>query len=125
MARLQLPTRGQLARFGAPAAFLLGVTVAVLLVRAGLADSGGSAPATTPTTVATTLPETTATTATIETSPTTTTTPEDEARFYTIERGDTLATVAANFGTTVEQLLTLNPGVDPTELRIGQRIRVE
>jgi LysM repeat protein len=116
--RLQLPSRTGLARFGAPAAFLLGVTVAVLLVRAGLAGSEGATSVTSTTTVATTR----TTTSTRER--TTTTSTQEEPRFYTIERGDTFGTVAAEFGTTVERLIELNPGVDTTELRIGQRIRV-
>jgi LysM repeat protein len=33
--------------------------------------------------------------------------------------------VAQKYSTTVEQLLTLNPGVDPTALHIGQRIRIQ
>jgi LysM repeat protein len=121
MARLELPSRVQLARFGAPAAFLAGVTIAVLLVRAGLADSGEtSTPATTATVPATTSGAET-TTARTTTAATTTV----EERFYTIEAGDTFATVAAQFDTTVEELIILNPDVDPRSLRIGQRIRVE
>ena len=42
-----------------------------------------------------------------------------------IEAGDTLADVADQFDTTVEQLLVLNPDVDPVALTIGQRIRVK
>lgn len=75
---------------------------------------------TTATTATTTRP-TTATGTTNET----TTTEQPEPRFYTIERGDTFGSVAAEFDTTVERLIELNPGVDTTELRIGQRIRVE
>ncbi len=41
-----------------------------------------------------------------------------------IQEGDTLADVAEAFDTTVEQLLVLNPDVDPVSLTIGQRIRV-
>jgi LysM repeat protein len=46
------------------------------------------------------------------------------ARYYTIQSGDTLAAVAAKQNTTVADLLRLNPGVDPTALHVGQRIRV-
>jgi LysM repeat protein len=115
--RPQLPSRARLARFGAPAAFLLAATVAVLLIRAGLAGSEGVSRVTTTTTATTTRPATT--------RPRRTTTTREEPRFYTIERGDTFGSVAAEFGTTVERLIELNPGVDTTELRIGQRIRVE
>ena len=117
----QLPSRANLARFGAPAAFLAGVTVAVLLIRAGLGAS--DAPATTPaTTVPTeTRPATTATTRETTTTATNTT----EQRFYTVEAGDTYGSIAAEFDTTVDSLRELNPDVDETQLTIGQRIRVE
>ena len=46
------------------------------------------------------------------------------ASTYTIESGDTLQTIADQYGTTVEELLVLNPGVDPTALQVGQAIRV-
>ena len=112
---MQLPRRGDLARFAAPAAFLLAVTIAVLLVRAGF-QGGTSGGATTGLT--TTSP---AATTTVETSTTTT---QPAKRFYTIQAGDTLDIVAAKYGKTVDDLVTLNPGVDPHALRIGQKIRV-
>ena len=113
---MQLPRRGDLARFAAPAAFLLAVTIAVLLVRAGF-QGGTSGGATTGLTT-TTSP---AATTTVETSTTTT---QPAKRFYTIQAGDTLDIVAAKYGKTVDDLVTLNPGVDPHALRIGQKIRV-
>jgi LysM repeat protein len=114
----RLPTRANVARFGAPAAFLAAVTVAVLLVRAGLSPSDDVAATTTATT-------TTATTRPTTTRRTTTATTTEEQRFYTIERGDTFGSIAAEFDTTVDRLRELNPEVDPTQLTIGQRIRVE
>jgi LysM repeat protein len=108
--------RQQLARLAAPAALLLGATVLVLLVRSALDDE----PAAT-TTPATTAPATATDTA--ATTVTTTAASEPEA-FYTIESGDTLESIAAAYGTTVEELLRLNPGIDPTNLTVGQRIRV-
>ena len=113
---MQLPRRGDLARFAAPAAFLLAVTIAVLLVRAGF-QGGTSGGATTGLTT-TTSP---AATTTVETSTTTT---QPAKRFYTIQAGDTFDIVAAKYGKTVDDLVTLNPGVDPHALRIGQKIRV-
>jgi peptidoglycan endopeptidase LytF len=104
-----------LARFAAPAAFLLAATIAVLLVRAALTDEGE---ATTPPAATTTAPTTT-------TSPGTTTTSAAGAEYYKIQAGDTLAVVAEQYDTTVEQLMTLNPDVDPVALTIGQRIRVK
>ena len=122
----QLPSRARLARFGAPAAFLAGFTVAVLLVRAGL--SAPEEPATTATAAATTGATTTRAGTTRRTTTarrTTTGTTAENPRFYTIEAGDTFGSVAAEFDTTVERLVELNPGVDPSALTIGQRIRVE
>ena len=113
---MQLPRRGDLARFAAPAAFLLAVTIAVLLVRAGF-QGGTSGGATTGLTTTTTPAATT----TVETSTTTT---QPAKRFYTIQSGDTLETVAAKFGTTTQKLLALNPTIDPHALSIGQKIRI-
>jgi LysM repeat protein len=108
-----------LARYAAPAAFLLAATIAVLLVRAALTDDGA---ATTPPAATTTLPTTTANPTDTGTGTTTNTA---GAEYYKIKGGDTLAVVAEQYGTTVEQLMVLNPDVDPVALTIGQRIRVK
>ena len=42
-----------------------------------------------------------------------------------VQSGDTLGSIAQKYNTTVDELTTLNPGIDPTALHIGQRIRVE
>jgi LysM repeat protein len=107
-----------LARYAAPAAFLLAATIAVLLIRSGLSSDDATAPPTAATTAATTAQQRPATT----TARATTTAPT--AQFYVIQEGDTLADVAAEHDTTVEELLILNPDVDPVSLTIGQRIRV-
>jgi LysM repeat protein len=121
----RLPSRARLARFAAPAAFLAAVTVAVLLVRAGLSASDEPG-ATTATPAATTATRATTTRRTTTAATTTAgTTTAGEPRFYTIESGDTFASIAAEFDTTVDRLRELNPEVDPTQLTIGQRIRVE
>ena len=118
--------RRELTRFGAPALFLLAVTVAVLLVKSGL-DSGSSAETVaTPTTTAhattTTAPTTTITLTGSGTSATTTA--PANARYYVIQSGDTFGTIASQYNTTADELMTLNPGVDPSALQPGQRIRV-
>jgi LysM repeat protein len=59
-----------------------------------------------------------------QTRHTTTTSTTTAARYYTIESGDTLGSVAIKEHTTVEDLLRLNPGIDPQALHVGQRIRV-
>lgn len=119
----------RLARYAAPAAFLLAVTIAVLLVRAGLSNGSETVPP------AATAPATTdgpVDTAPVDTVPVDTTAVTGEtttdpagAEYYEIEPGDTLAVVADEFDTTVEELLVLNPDIDPVALTIGQRIRVK
>jgi LysM repeat protein len=111
--------RRELARFLAPAAFLLALTIAALLVRAGL-RGGDDTQATTPLTSLVTERVTTA-----EARTTTTTKKKPPAkRFYTIQSGDTLDVVAAKFQTTTDRLLALNPGIDPHALTVGQKVRV-
>jgi LysM repeat protein len=104
--------RAEAKRYGAPAAFLAAVTIAVLLVRSGL--DTGSSPA--PTTAA-------ARTATTTTTASTTTRGQ-QPHYYRIRAGETISDVALKFHTTVAELLSLNPGVEPTTLIVGQRIRV-
>ena len=43
---------------------------------------------------------------------------------YTIRPGDTLYSLAVMFGTTVEELLNTNLGLDPYNLRIGEQIYI-
>ncbi len=107
----------RLARYAAPVAFLAAATVAILLVRSGL-DNGDATPPPATTSAATTA-------ATTEPGTTGTTTNEAGAEFYVIQAGDTLAVIADEHDTTVEQLLVLNPDVDPVALTVGQRIRVK
>ena len=42
-----------------------------------------------------------------------------------VQSGDTLGSIAQKYSTTVDELMTLNPGIDPTALNIGQKIRVK
>ena len=105
--------RGEVKRYGAPAAFLAAVTIAVLLVRSGLQTK--ASPATTSVSTTQSTPTTTGAT---------TGTTAKQKQFYRLRAGETLSDVAIRFGTTVEDLLALNPGIEPTNLNIGQRIRV-
>jgi LysM repeat protein len=123
--------RKELARYGAPAAFLAAVTIAVILIKSGL--SGGSGSTTTvglfPTTTRTAT-TTTTTTKLVLTTPqattaTTTETTTPAAEYYAVHSGDTLGSIAQKYGTTVDELMTLNPGIDPTALLIGQKLRVK
>jgi LysM repeat protein len=108
-----------LARLAAPAALLLAATVAVLLIQSAL-ESGDDTSTTTTPTVATSPPSA----APAPPPPPPAATGAD-ARYYRVRSGDTLETIAEQYGTTVEVLLVLNPNVDPVELTIGQRIRVQ
>ena len=101
-------TRVLLARYAAPAAFLAAATAAVLLIRAAVDDRAAPRPE----------PRR----APVATRPAAAGGPTRNA-FYVIRAGDTLEDVARRFGTTVDRLLALNPGIEPTSLRIGQRVR--
>jgi LysM repeat protein len=106
--------RRELTRYGAPAAFLAAVTIAVLLIKAGLNEGSK------PTTTGHALPTTT------RPAPHPKPTPRRiPARvYYTVQSGDTLGAIALSQHTTVSELLRLNPGIDPRALHSGQRIRV-
>jgi LysM repeat protein len=117
-------TSRELKRYGAPAAFLAAATIAVLLIKAGLSDGSNTETATsaaTTTRATTTAPKVTTQVVITGTTPTTT---DAGGQYYVIQSGDTLGSIAVRYDTTVEELIRLNPDVDPTALRVGQRIRV-
>ena len=124
-------TRQQLTHYGAPAAFLVAVTIAVILIKAGLNGGSGSTTTAGLPTTPTAAKAATTTTKLVLTGPqggttstaTATTTPG--AEYYVVQSGDTLGSIAGRYNTTVDELMTLNPGIDPTALHIGQRIRVK
>jgi LysM repeat protein len=113
--RLGLVERRLLARYVAPAVFLLAVTGVVLLVRSALRSDGKAA------------------TSTARSAPAQQRTAPSPsvgrlripAQYYVIQSGDTLDAIASRFATTVDVLLALNPGVEPTTLRPGQRLRIK
>lgn len=109
--------RAGAARYAAPAAFLLAVTIAVLLIRAGL--NGDNTPATTGST--TTTAPTTSTAKGTTTGHTKTT----AAQYYTVQSGDTYGSISAKTGVPVSQLESLNPDVSSNSLQVGQRVRVK
>lgn len=43
-------------------------------------------------------------------------------RQHIIQKGDTLDAIAKRYGTTVNHIISKNPGVDPRKLQIGQRV---
>ena len=102
-----------LIRFGLPAGFLLLATVAILLARHAIYAEDAS-PALRP------PPQPPARVATQQPQPR-----SPRSSGYAVRSGDTLGTIAERFGTTVDELLTLNPGIDPHALRVGQTLRVE
>jgi LysM repeat protein len=104
------------ARYAAPAAFLLGVTIAVLLIRAGL---GGNQATTT------VGPATRPATTSVRTSTRRSSTTAPGARFYTVQTGDTFGSISARTGTSISDLERLNPGVSSNTLQVGQKLRVK
>jgi LysM repeat protein len=44
--------------------------------------------------------------------------------YYTIQSGDTLTAIAKKHNTTVDDIIKKNPGIQPTSLSIGQKIKI-
>jgi LysM repeat protein len=101
-----------LVRYVAPAAFLLVVTLVALALRGGLRSD--APPATARPAV---KRADASSTAKLEK-------PAPPKRWYVIQSGDTLGAIAARYGTTVDSLLRLNPGVVPTALTPGSQVRI-
>jgi LysM repeat protein len=104
--------RRNAARVAAPIAFLAAVTIGALVVRAGFEHGKHDA---TPTTTVTTRSKTARTHAH----------KRPHLRTYTVQSGDTFESIATRENTTVARLEHLNPGLDPTTLRVGEKIRVQ
>lgn len=51
--------------------------------------------------------------------------PKQTAQYHTIVAGDTFGSLARKYNTTSEAIQKLNPGVEPTKIRIGQKICVK
>ena len=110
------------ARLAAPLAFFFAATVLVVLVQRGLeSDEGEAGSGGTPTEVETPTGPTTS-------GPDGTTTTPGEgpclANRTRVRQGDTLESIAARCGVDVDQIIELNPGIDPLALSPGQRIRI-
>jgi LysM repeat protein len=104
--------RRRISRWAAPVAFLLAISVLALVVRAGFNHDKHHA-------------KTQTTTVTSKRKKHHQGHPSKQLRTYTVESGDTLSTIASKTGTTVARLEQLNPGIDPTALRVGEKIRVQ
>jgi LysM repeat protein len=109
-------------RYAAPAAFLLAVTIAVALVRAGF-ESGHSSSGSTLTALPPT--QTVRTTTARTTTTTKKKTPKPAQQFTTVQAGDTFSVIARRTGVPVATITQLNPKVSSTSLHIGQRIRIK
>jgi len=106
-------------RYAAPFGFLLAVTLAVVLIRAGLEQGSGRSsrgPATVPT-----IPR-----KHVSTTTTTGKKPKQRAvaQYYTVQAGDTFGVISSKTGVSLTTLQKLNPNASSTSLFIGQRIRI-
>jgi LysM repeat protein len=113
VSRRRRKPRPTLAHYAAPVAFLVGVTIVVLLVHSALQTNGGTTTGTISVTVRTTPATTSGTT------------PGAARRFYTVQTGDTFGSIAAKEGISVERLQSLNPGVSSNALQVGQKLRIK
>ncbi|HEV2593529.1 MAG TPA: LysM domain-containing protein [Gaiellaceae bacterium] len=104
-------------RYAGPAAFLLAVTIAVLLVRNGLEHGGKAATPPSVTTVASTPVTTAVTTTKAKKKP--------KRRYWTVSAGDTFAVISSKSGVPVATIEQLNPTVKSTSLFIGEKLRIE
>ncbi len=109
--------RTWLVRLIAPLAFILAAVVLVVVIERALDETSTSSVAAEPPPVLSESESVSTDTGSLETNPA-------EEQFYRIRAGDTLEAISQRFGTTVDQLLALNAGIDPLALSPGQRIRV-
>jgi LysM repeat protein len=110
------------ARLAAPLAFFFAATVLVILVQRGLeSDEGEAGSGTAPTEVDT---ATGAGPSATEPDGTTTTEERCLAPRTRVREGETLEAIAERCEVDVNEIIELNPGVDPLALTVGQRIRI-
>lgn len=110
-------SRRRAAHVAAPFLFLAAVTIAVLLIRAGLESGTSSSQATT------TVPTQTAP---ARTTTTTHQSPKPGSRqFYTVQTGDSFSSISVKTGVAIADLERLNPGVSSNALHVGQKLRVK
>ena len=94
-------------RYVGPAAFLLAVTIAVVLIRAGMnAGDKASGPS-------------------ASTAPRHVTTAAARRRFWTVRAGDTFGVISTKTGVPVATIARLNPKATSTSLHIGEKVRIK
>jgi hypothetical protein len=98
-------------RYAAPAAFLLAVTIAVVLVRSGLEHGSSKA-------------GTTTTTRRIPPSPQVSTTAAKK-EYWTVRAGDTFGVISSKTGVSIARIERLNPKMTSTSLFIGEKVRIK
>jgi LysM repeat protein len=108
-------------RYVAPAAFLLAVTIAVVLIRSGIESGGG--PGGSGQTVPTITHKTVASTTTSKTKTSRTTTVSAGRAVWTVQAGDTFGVISTKTGVPVATIEQLNPNVSSTSLFIGEKVR--
>lgn len=109
-------SRRRAAHVAAPFLFLAAVTLAVLLIRAGL-ESGSSGPKATTTVQTQTAPARTTTSRRVPTP--------GARQFYTVQTGDTFGSISVKTGVSITDLERLNPGVSSNALHVGEKLRVK
>jgi LysM repeat protein len=108
-------------RYVAPAAFLLAVTIAVVLIRSGIESSTDASRSGQPTVPVTTHKV-------VVTTAATTTTKRPTAagkRFWTVKAGDTFGVISSQSGVPIATIEQLNPNASSTSLFIGEKIRLK
>jgi LysM repeat protein len=106
-----VPKQQEWRRYAAPAAFLLAVTIAVVLVRSGLEHSSSNS-------------GTTTTTRAIPPSPQVSTT-ANKREYWRVRAGDTFGVISSKTGVSVARIQRLNPKVTSTSLFIGEQVRIK
>lgn len=109
-------------RYVAPAAFLLAVTIAVVLIRSGMNAGGNAAKA--PVVPPTPRKHVVTTTTKKPSRRITTTTAQTGQQYWTVAAGDTFGVISSKSGVPVATIEKLNPTVSSTALFIGEKIRL-
>jgi LysM repeat protein len=109
--------RSEWRRYAAPAAFLLAVTIAVVLIRSGINHGKPKTPAATP---VTTQSVTTTSSKPARKKKQNASTPH----YYRVQAGDTFSVISSKTGVPVATIARLNPKASSTSLFIGEKIRI-